>query len=77
MLGRALGTSPKNRPHGQPGHVGQIRLSDWSKFVILRSDWSVTKPTPFTTARNLPAGTLTSRHILEVSLALGESKIQK
>ena len=41
---------PKNRPHGQPGHVGQIRLSDWSKFVILCSDWSVTKPTPFTTS---------------------------
>ena len=49
MLGRALGTSPQNWPHGQPGHVGQMRLSDWSKFEMLRSDWSVLKPRTFTT----------------------------
>ena len=39
----------QKRPHGQTGHVGQIRLSDWLKFPILPSDWLVTKPTPFTT----------------------------
>ena len=49
MLGRALGTSPPKKPPGQACHVGQIRLSDWLKFEMLRSDWSVTKPTPFTT----------------------------
>ena len=26
-----------------------MRLSDWLKFSILRSDWSVTKPPPCTT----------------------------
>ena len=39
----------QKRPHGQPCHVGQIRLSDWLKSQILRSDWSVAKPTPCTT----------------------------
>ena len=50
MLGRALGTSPQKYPHGQACHVGQIRLSDWLKFEMLRSDWLPGKPTPFTTA---------------------------
>ena len=49
MLGRALGTSPQKQPPGQAGHVGQIRLSDWLKFEMLRSDWSSAKPLPFTT----------------------------
>ena len=40
---------PKNRPHDQAGHVGQIRLSDWLKFEILPSDWSVCILTPCTT----------------------------
>ena len=40
---------PKNRPHGQAGHVGQIRFSDWLKFQILPSDWSVCILTPYTT----------------------------
>ena len=40
---------PKNRPRGQTGHVGQIRLSDWLKFEMLASDWLPGKPTPFTT----------------------------
>ena len=26
-------------PHGQKSHVTHIRLSDWLKFEILRSDW--------------------------------------
>ena len=37
------------KPRSRAGHVGQIRLSDWSKFEILRSDWLLAKPTPFTT----------------------------
>ena len=49
MLGRAFGTSPQNWPRGQPGHVGQIPLSDWSKFQILCTDWSGAKPTHCTT----------------------------
>ena len=44
------GPVTKNRPPGQTGHVGQIRLSDWLKFEILASDWSGLKPTPFTTS---------------------------
>ena len=40
---------PKKRHHGQAGHVGQIRLSDWLKFEMLRSDWSGSKPTPYIT----------------------------
>ena len=45
---------PKTRPHGQTGHVGQIRLSDWLKFEILPSDWLRAKPTPCTTSLTLP-----------------------
>ena len=37
---------------GRAGHVGQMRLSDWSKFEILLSDWSVRRPTPCTTLPN-------------------------
>ena len=37
----------------KPGHVGQIRLSDWLKFEILPSDWSGLKPTPYTTVHFL------------------------
>ena len=40
---------PPKRPHGQPCHVGQIRLSDWLKFPMLQSDWLGAKPTPLTT----------------------------
>ena len=40
---------PPKQPPGQAGHVGQIRLSDWLKFEMLASDWSVCKPTPYTT----------------------------
>ena len=49
MLGRALGTSPQNWPRGRAGHVTQIRLFDWSKFEMVRSDWSGAKPLPCTT----------------------------
>ena len=45
----------QNRPHGQNGHVGQIRLSDWLKFPMLRSDWSGAKPLPLTTRAVVPA----------------------
>ena len=30
--------------------MGQIRLSDWLKFEILASDWSLAKPMPYTTS---------------------------
>ena len=40
---------PQKRPHGQPGHVGQIRRSDWLKFEMLQSDWLSAKPMPSTT----------------------------
>ena len=48
---KAFASNPdlQKRPHGQAGHVGQIRLSDWLKFPFLLSDWSVLKPTPCTT----------------------------
>ena len=55
MLGRAhpspslLVPDLQKRPHSQTGHVGQIRLSDWLKFQILRSDWLGGKPMPLTT----------------------------
>ena len=51
MHDRARPSPPdlQKRPHGQTGHVGQIRLSDWLKFRILPSDWFVAKPTPLTT----------------------------
>ena len=42
---------PQKYPPGQACHVGQIRLSDWLKFEMLASDWSVPKPTPCTTKR--------------------------
>ena len=38
-LGPTLGPRPPKYPPGQACHVTQIRLSDWSKFTILRSDW--------------------------------------
>ena len=40
---------PQKYPPGQACHVGQIRLSDWLKFEMLRSDWLGPKPTPCTT----------------------------
>ena len=38
-LGPTLGPRPQKYPPGQTCHVTYIRLSDWSKFEILRSDW--------------------------------------
>ena len=38
---------PHFLPHGQACHVTQIRLSDWSKFEILPSDWLVPQPLPY------------------------------
>ena len=40
-LGPKLGPRPPKYPPGQTCHVTHIRLSDWSKLEILRSDWSV------------------------------------
>ena len=40
-LGPKLGPRPPKYPNGQACHVTKIRLSDWSKFTILRSDWLV------------------------------------
>ena len=40
-LGPKLGPRPPKYPNGQACHVTQIRLSDWSKLPILRSDWLV------------------------------------
>ena len=34
-----LGSSTFKTHNGQKCHVGYIRLSDWSKFEIRRSDW--------------------------------------
>ena len=45
-LGPKLGPRPQKLPPGQNCHVTQIRLSDWSKFEILRSDWSVSYRCP-------------------------------
>ena len=45
---------PQKYPPGQPCHVGQMRLSDWLKFSILRSDWLSAQPTPFTTQLYTP-----------------------
>ena len=38
---KKLGPRPPKKPPGQACHVTHIRLSDWSKFQILRSDWLV------------------------------------
>ena len=40
-LGPTLGPRPPKYPLGQACHVTHIRLSDWSKFQILCSDWLV------------------------------------
>ena len=41
MLGPKLGPRTQKYPPGQACHVTQIRLADWSKLAILRSDWLV------------------------------------